>query len=110
MSETVSIERRIYSSYAFTENEQEKAKINYRIYNEDLKPKAKHFYVTEPTEQETKEFTCCKCINHGYGHNVYRILSNPHKFDTLQLALICDSGNLCFGYRLEGNNIVIHTD
>ena len=105
------IERKIYNSYAFTENEREKGAMNYQIYNEDLKPKAKQFYGdSQPTEQDTKEFACYKCIKHGYGHTVYRILSNPHNFSTLQLALICDDGNLCFGYRMEGCNIVIHTD
>lgn len=105
------IERKIYSSWAFSENEKEKAKINSEIYKEELEPKAKQFYGTKrPTEQDMKDYTCYECIKHGYGHNVYKILNNPHNFSNLQLALICDSGNLCFGYRLEGSNIAIHTD
>jgi hypothetical protein len=105
------VERRIYSSFAFSENEQEKMHINHEIYTEELKPKSKQFYGnSEPTEQERKDFTCYKCIKNGYGHNVYRIFSNPHNLSTLQLALICDGGNLCFGYRMEGSNTVIHTD
>lgn len=92
MSETTALERRIYSSYAFTENEQEKSKINYEIYSE-IKDKAKVRYVRS-----------------GYAHKVYEVVSNPEGLNTLQLALICDGGNLCFGYRLQGGNIVIHTD
>jgi hypothetical protein len=112
MSDTsVPVERKIYSSFAFTENEREKFKINYEIYKEDLEPKVKQFYQGKrPTDQDLKDFACYECIKHGYGHKVYKILSNPYNFSTLQLALICDSGNLCFGYRLEGGNIVIHTD
>ena len=105
------IERKIYISWAFSENEREKGKINYQIYKEELEPKAKQFYgEKQPSAQETKDFTCYKCIRTGYGHKAYKILSNPHNFSLPQLALICDKGNLCFGYRKEGNNIVIHTD
>lgn len=105
------VERRIYSSYAFSENEDEKSEINYQIYKEELESKAKQFCSRkEPTDEEKKQFTCYECIEHGYGHNVYKILSNPHNLSTLQLALICDSGNLCFGYRMQGSNIAIHTD
>ena len=105
------VERKVYNSYAFSENEDEKMHTNFDIYNKELKPKSREFYRSkQPTEEEKKQFTCYECIRHGYGHNAYRILSNPHNFSTQQLALICDSGNLCFGYRMEGGNIVIHTD
>jgi hypothetical protein len=105
------LERKIYSSWAFSENEREKGKTNYQIYNEDLKPKAKEFWGNnKPTNDELKEFTCYECVGTGYGNKKYKISSNPHNFSTLQLALICDKGNLCFGYRTEGNLIVIHTD
>jgi hypothetical protein len=105
------VERRIYSSYAFSENEGEKGNINYQIYKEDLEPKAKQFSSkNKPTEEDLNQFTCYECAGHGYAHTKYRILSNPHKLSTLELALICDGGNLCFGYRMEGGLIVIHTD
>lgn len=105
------VERKIYSPWAFGENEKEKSSMNYAIYKEEFESKSKQFYGdNEPTEEELKQFTCYKCINHGYGHNVYKIISNPHILSTLQLALICDHGNLCFGYRMEGFNIAIHTD
>lgn len=32
------------------------------------------------------------------------------KLTTVQKALIADGGNLCFGYRTEGDIIVIYTD
>lgn len=105
------MERRIYNSWAFTENEREKGKINYQIYKEDLESKAKEFWANnQPTEDDKKNFVCYECIGHGYGHTKYQILSNPHNFSQLELALICDGGNLCFGYRVEGGLIVIHTD
>lgn len=106
------IEQKIYSDWAFTENELEKRDMNYKIYKVDLEHKAKRFYGDEePTEEERKQFTCYKLIHHGYGHNKYQIISNPHNFSNLELALICDNGNLCFGYQVEGKDIIsIYTD
>lgn len=86
------IEKRIYSPWAFTENESKKAKINYEIY------------------QEIKDKAEVKWFGSGYGHKKYEVVSNPHNLSTEELALICDSGNLCYGYRTDGDLIVIHTD
>lgn len=86
------LEKKIYSSWAFKENEREKSAINYEIY-EEIKDKAK-----------------VKCVGHGYAHAKYEVLENPNNLSKLELALICDDGNLCFGYRTEGDLIVIHTD
>lgn len=111
MTDKIEVEKKIYSPWAFTENEGEKRDMNCQIYREELQPKSKKFYKTiRPTEDELKEFTCYECIGHGYANTKYSILSNPHNFSALQLALICDGGNLCYGYRAEGNNIVIYID
>jgi hypothetical protein len=105
------VERKIYSSYAFKENEGEKGRMNRLIYEEDLKPKSKEFYGNNtPTEEDLKQFACYKYVGSGYAHKKYQFLSNPYNFSTLQQALICDEGDLCFGYRVEGRNIVIYTD
>jgi hypothetical protein len=105
------MERKIYSPWAFTENESEKCKINHQIYTVDLKAKAKVFWGNKkPTEEDLKNFMCYEGAGSGYGHTKYRILSNPHKLTHLEQALICDSGNLCFGYRIENGLIVIYTD
>lgn len=106
----MSIEKKIYSLWAYTENEDEKCKINHEIF-EELKPKTKQVYISNPaSEDDLNKYMCYECVQNGYGHQKYRILSNPHNFSTLQLALVCDKGNLCFGYRTEGDLIVIHTD
>ena len=86
------LERKVYVSWAFTENEGEKATINYEIYKE-IRNKAKVVRVSS-----------------GYAHTEYKVLENPEKLSLDQLALICDGGNLCFGYRVENDIIVIHTD
>lgn len=92
MSEQVKLERRIYSSWAFTDHEVEKARINLSIYNE-IKDKAKVEYA-----------------GGGYAKRKFRVVENPHSLSTAQLALIADQGNLCFGFRMDGDLIVIHTD
>lgn len=45
----------------------------------------------------------------GFGATVYKIISNPYHFTSDELALICDKRFLCFGYRQDGDNIVIYS-
>lgn len=95
--ENQTLEKKVYSPWAFTENESEKAKINREIY-EEIKGKAR-----------------CVGGGNGYGFNTsYMIIEDRSYFDKLreekgskevinQLALIADGGNLCFGYHFQGN-------
>ena len=50
------------------------------------------------------------CIGTGYGHKKYRVIKNGPGLSTQDLAIICDEGNLCFGYRTEGSIICVYTD
>lgn len=106
------MERKISSPpWAFTEDEKEKGKTNNQIYLDNLKPKSKQFWGNEqPTEEDLKNFMCYKHVGSGYAHSKYKVLSNPFKFSLQEQALICDDGNLCFGYRIESGLIVIYTD
>lgn len=106
----MSLEKKVYSEWAFTRNEREKSKINKDIY-QALKVNAKQFYRDqEPTKEEMQQFMCYKCLKHGYARNTYTTYSNPNKLSLDELALICDSGNLCFGYSGNSKAIVIYTD
>lgn len=49
-------------------------------------------------------------IGTGYAHKKYRVLKNEPNISTQDLAVICDDGNLCFGYRVEGEVICVYTD
>lgn len=49
-------------------------------------------------------------IGTGYAHKKYRVLKNRPGLDSKDLAIICDRGNLCFGYRDEAGIICIYTD
>ncbi|MFW6029550.1 MAG: hypothetical protein ACOCRO_04780 [Halanaerobiales bacterium] len=86
------LEKRIYSAWAYSDNQNEKAKINREIY-EEIKDKAE-----------------VELIRNGYGHNEYRVVSNPENLTDKELALIADRGNLCFGFRKGAGTIIIHTD
>ena len=86
------LERKVYSSWAFSANEDEKARINSELY-EELKDKAE-----------------IEHVGVSYGSSIYVVISNPCQLSDDELALIADEGNLCFGYRSEGNRIIIYTD
>ena len=40
----------------------------------------------------------------------YEVVGNVNNLTDLELAIIADSGNLCFGYRRENKDIYIYTD
>ncbi len=92
MDEKNDIENKVYSGWAYTKDEAKKGKINRDIYD-DIKNKSKIIRVSV-----------------GYGNVKYKVLENNNNLSQDELALICDSGNLCFGYRMENELIVIHSD
>lgn len=50
-------------------------------------------------------------LGSGYAHHKYKAIKNIPNLSNKDLAIICDRGNLCFGYRVEyGNIICVHTD
>ena len=46
----------------------------------------------------------------GYACRYYQIIGNANNLSNHDCAIIADGGNLCFGYRLEGQKIVVYTD
>lgn len=105
------IERKIYNGYAFTENEREKAKINYEIYKE-LKSKYKILSTwARPLDEEEAENDIVYSRKACYGHAEYKVWKCPNEITFSELLLILDGGNLCFGgYRRSDNLYVINTD
>lgn len=49
-------------------------------------------------------------VGTGYAHVKYAVLKNTVRLSTEDLAIICDEGNLPFGYRTQGGIIIVHTD
>ena len=45
-----------------------------------------------------------------YACRNFEIIKNNPNLSTLELAIICDEGNLCFGYRGNRDYITVYTD
>lgn len=108
------MEKRIYDSWACTENESEKSKINNEIYRE-LNEKYKILKVSdvdhkEPTAEELEPNDIVYSRKACYGHGEYRIYKCPEEVTLNELALICDGGNLCFGYSGSKNRLIVFED
>lgn len=109
------LERKVYSGWAWKENADEKSRINQELYAE-LAPKVKMCYVNpktrllDCTSDDMEKYCCITSDGHGYANVRYRVLSNPHKLSDAELALVCDRGNLCFGYRMDGDVVVVYID
>lgn len=108
------MEKRVYESYAFTENEEEKMAINREIYSE-LQEKYKIIKVSDiehrsPTEDELNNNDIVYSRKACYGHGEYRIYKCPKEVGLNELALICDRGNLCFGYSGSKNKLTVFED
>ena len=103
------LERKVYDSWAFTDNEHEKGKINREIYQE-LCSKYKILKVgrdafgksnepfSVPTSEELADNDFVYARRACYGRSEYKIYKCPDEMTLDEIALICDEGNLCFGY------------
>lgn len=112
------VEKKIYNSWAYQANETEKNMMNSAIYDE--------LVTTHRIARSSKKYNaqkkCFEDINLddydvvvensgvGYGHTLYKIVKNAPKLSNDELALICDEGNLCFGYAMRSGRICIYTD
>lgn len=109
------MERRIYSSWAFTENEREKAEINREIYKELM---GKYKVYRNDIQMDLKDGESLKFEDYdvvigrkpGYHHALYRVHKNAPGLSIEELALLCDHGNLCFGYSRQGELICVSED
>ena len=105
------LDKKVYSAWAFQENNLAKRDINAEIY-EELKRKYKITFKQNKTEEELKDYDIVlDFIRVGYAHNLYGVCKKPSEITDDELALLCDEGNLCFGYTKEkGDYFHIYTD
>ena len=105
------LERKIYSGWAYTINEEEKAQINKEIYAELCKKYKISFSLPE-TEEEVEQYDIIvHFCRSWYASCEYEIVKRPEGVTDDEIALICDRGNLCFGYcRSAANRCQIYTD
>lgn len=106
---------RIYSPWAFTENEFEKRDINHQIYKQLCeKYKVKRIWRSNMSDEEyqkiLEEYDFVYSCTPRYLHNEVVIYKSPDLLRSEQ-ALICDEGNLCFGYTVSETGLIsINTD
>lgn len=105
---------KIYPAWAYTENEEEKRKSN-KLALAELKEKYKivnqYYYKTFLSDEEKENVDVVyDYYKQSYGRKAYFITKNKPKLTTLELALICDNGNLCFGFGVTAGGIEIYTD
>ena len=111
------MERKVYPSWAFKENEREMQKINMDIYKE-LCEKYKICKYPYKYNEETRSIQEINMDDYdivlkrtaGYNHSTYAVLKNNTDLSGDEMALICDNGNLCFGYTMEGKDYYIFED
>ncbi len=83
-------------------------KSNYEIYKE-LMEKYK-FKIGRPSEINMDDYDVVVSYSVGYAHARYTVLKNAPNLTDREIALLCDDGNLCYGYRVEGSTICVYTD
>ena len=112
------IERKTYPKWAFSENEKEKAQINREIYKELCSKYRISDYPTAYNAAEKKAFAYQFPDDYdiildrtpGFHHSTYAVVKNNTNLSRDEIALICDKGNLCFGYSMKGSQYYIFED
>lgn len=105
---------KIYSAWAFTANELEKRDINYKIYQQlcekyKIKRVCRRSISDEQFQEILNDNDFVYETTAGYAHNTVTIYKTPD-LTTDEQALICDEDNLCYGYGIRNDKIVIYTD
>ena len=103
------LERKVYDSWAFTKNEHEKGEINRELYRELCSSyrvlkvgrdafckRNEPFSIPTPEELTNNDFVYARRACYGRGE--YKIYKCHDELTLDEIALICDKGNLCFGY------------
>ena len=98
----------VYSNYAFSEDAKKKAELNRESYIR-LKDKYKILKYSEQRDSEDFDIILRFC-GPEYHSFSYIVEKNTPSLTDHELALICDNGNLCFGYSINNNKITIFTD
>ena len=102
----MAIEKKVYPSWAFSENEKEKCDINHEIYKE----LCEKYKVSRYKVENLDDYDIVLDRTAGYNHSTYSVIKNNTQLSQDELALICDSGNLCFGYIMQGSAFYIFED
>ena len=88
---------------------QEQREINNKIYNE-LYPMFKYAKNNGYSNEDLSKYVVFSDLGYGYANHRYRVHSNPYNLSDDEIALVLDRGNLCFGYRRNGDVFTIYID
>ena len=88
---------------------QEQREINNKIYNE-LYPMFKYAKNNGYSNEDLSKYVVFSDLGFGYANHRYRVHSNPYNLSDDEIALVLDGGNLCFGYRKNGDVFTIYID
>lgn len=103
-----------YSEWAFSDMEESAPKLNrevldnlrdvvsYRvIYGDNFECRRPEFVGDD--ELILREFN-------GYNRNYFEVIEKPEWMSMDEVALIADTGNLCFGFNVSGSRVTVYTD
>lgn len=100
------VERKVYNGYVFTENQDEKAKINMEIYKE---LKNKYSIANKKFQRVQDNYDGLDLVIEvyecGYNRTTYKVNKNNTNLSDEEILLICDEGSLCFGGTKLNENL-----
>lgn len=104
-----------YSEWAFSDMEKSAPKLNRQILGEYRKALSyRKIYGQDNFEFSRPEFTGEEELilreRNCYNRNVYEIIEKPEWMTMAEVALVADTGNLCFGFASNSSAVVIYTD
>lgn len=88
---------------------QEQSEINDKIYQE-LQPMFKSVSNYNYNKEDANKYVLYSDLGFGYANHSYRTHSNTYNLSDDEIALVLDGGNLCFGYRRNGDIFTIYID
>ena len=61
-------------------------------------------------DEDLNKYVVFSDLGFGYANHRYRVHSNPYNLSDDEIALVLDRGNLCFGYRRNGDVFTVYID
>lgn len=104
-----------YSEWAFSPIAEEVYGVNLKALEEyDGRYISSHFPMTEEDMRRKADENPDKLVyfesTPSYSRRHFHVISNPENLSGPEIALIVDSGNLCFGFHAVGADVDIYTD
>lgn len=99
----------VYAPWAFQENEGEKRDANRRLFGQ-LSERLGIDRTQAPWRAVGGGGLRFEELAPTYAERHFRVTEKPDWMTWAEVALVCDHGNLCFGFHLRGNVIDVYTD